>query len=198
MARRKKTPDVLANQQHATNRTAKGGAKKAETPVAPPLPNAEPSLEESASDPLAMLFPHPVDTPISVTTRIKLTVTATEDLTREIASSVSQALGTLPNVQVVTEEADWTLVILSVVVQSPSRMPGGVALSVVIVETPQGQLQERRHSQAGRVPAVSAERLGIFHGAWLRVAARTQLSRLCQQIVADFDSRYLMARRKVS
>lgn len=191
MARRKKTPDVLADQQHAASQTVEGGAKKAETPVAPLLPNAAPLFEESASDPLAMLFPHPVSVPISVTTTIKLTVTATEDLVREIESSVSQALGALPQVQVEAEEADWTLVILSVVVQSPSRRLGGVALSVIVVETPKDQLQEQRRSQAGVNSAISSERLRIFHGAWLRVAARSQLQRLCQQIVTDFAERYL-------
>lgn len=139
-----------------------------------------------------MLFPRPVSAPIFFTTTIKLTVTATEDLAGEVESTMSQAFGALPNVQLVTEEADWTLVILSVVVQSPSRMPRGVALSVVVVETPKGQLQERRHSQTGLVSAISSERLRIFHGAWLRVAARSQLQRLCQQIVTDFAGRYLV------
>jgi hypothetical protein len=145
---------------------------------------------------LTTLFPSPIDTQIYFTATIKLAVTAPEDLAKEIENVMAQALDAVPNVQLVTEAADWTLVILSVAVQVPSRAPHGVALSVIVVETPARQLQERAHMQPALVAAGSSERLSIFHGAWLRVAARSQLPRLCQQVVADFNSRYLAERRR--
>lgn len=191
MARRKKTPDVLADPHAPTSPIVKEKAKSENTLAADPFSNVGSPVEKSFSDPLAMLFPPLADAPRSSTSTIKLTVTATEDLAQEVESAVSQAFSTLSNVQVVTGEADWTLVILSVAIQSPSRTPDGVALSIVVVESPQNQFQERRHPQANLSATASLERLRIFHGAWLRVAVRSQLPRLCRQIVTDFAERYL-------
>ena len=197
MARRKKTPDVLSDQQLLANLTIKERSKRADTLATEPLPNTELLSQESAPDPLAMLFPRLANAPTPFTTTIKLTVTATEDLAKEVENAVSQALGALPHVRVVTKEADWRLVILSVVVQSQSRTPEGVALSVVVVETPKEQLQEQQHAQTNLLPTISSEQLRIFHGSWLRVAARSQLPRLCQQIVTDFTERYLVKRQEM-
>jgi len=192
MAQRKKTPDVLADQQPPPRRTARTSVNKT-SPQIPQSLNAESSIPPAdlSFDPLATLFPRPADVQPAVPVAVKLTVTAPKALAGEVESGMAQALRTLPHVRLVTEEADWHLVILSVAVQAPSRTPHGVALSVVVVNTSTRRVQSQSGMESVSPQAVDAERLSFFHGAWLRVAARSQLPKLCAQIVADFDTRYL-------
>jgi hypothetical protein len=198
MAKRKHTPDMLARQPYRQPSTI-------EAPEIAAPHSSEPSRSALAppSDPLTMLFPDSARTPQPFFARVKLSVTAGEELTKEIVSAVSQALESLPDVQLVSEDADWTLMILGVPLQTPARGATGVGLSVIVVEEFDRQLQEwlriRRNSQPDAESishfAQSAP-LGSFKGAWLRVTAPSQLSRLCQQVVVDFNSRYLEKRRR--
>ncbi len=199
MAKRKHTPDLLAGQPHGQRPATKAAESKgshssdpSKSPLAPP------------SDPLTMLFPDSARAPQPFFARVKLSVTAGEDLSKEIEHAVSQAFRSFPDVQLVSEEADWTLVILSVPLQASTREAYGVGLSVVIVESFNRQFQDwllvGKHLQPGAESISHSEQLaplGSFKGAWLRVTAPSQLSRLCRQVVGDFNSRYLEKCRAV-
>lgn len=195
MAQRKKTPDVLADQQRPTRRTVGGSASEAEqTGVRSLTAEATPS-EEPSFDPLAILFPRSEEAQTSSATRIKLEVRAAEELAREIESSTVHAFHALSDVQLATEATDWLLVILSVAVQAPSRAPHGVALTAVAAEIREPSGEGGLRTPPHLATASSVEQVSVFRGTWLRVGNRSQLQELCEQIVADFDRRYLASWR---
>ena len=200
MAKRKHTPDLLAGQPHRQRPTSEAAKSKEHHHSS----DSSKSPLASSSDPLTMLFPDSARTPQPFFARVKLSVTAGEDLSKEIERAVSQAFRSFPDVQLVSEEADWTLVILGVPLQAPTRTAYGVGLSVVVVESFTRQLQEwplaRKHPQPDAQfisHSAPLAPLGSFKGAWLRVTAPSQLSRLCRQVVSDFNSRYLEKQRAV-
>src|SRR5262249_39045347 len=105
MAKRKHTPDFLAGQPHGqrpTTEITKSKERRSSDPSKSPL--APPS------DPLTMLFPDSARAPQPFFAKVKLSVTAAEDLSKEIEHAVSQAFRSFPDVQLVSEAADWTLV----------------------------------------------------------------------------------------
>jgi hypothetical protein len=150
-----------------------------------------------------VLFPREPQAAPSFSARIQLTVTAPDALAKEVEHCLTQAFHALADVQLVTDSADWTLLILGVTLQTPSRGVHGVALSIVVNETPDHQVQEwllaRERGARSRLAPLSETKPvsppSFFKGAWLRVGAPTQLSQLCKQVVADFNNRYLEKRR---
>jgi hypothetical protein len=126
---------------------------------------------------------------------VKLEVTAFDDLAPKVQHCMSQALGALPNTQLVQEEADWTLIILGVPVQPPGGKIYGIALSAVATKTfDHLQASESRARQESRTDSTSAAPAippGVFRGTWLRIGALAHLQRLCEQLVSDFSRRYL-------
>ena len=194
MARRKKTPDVLAEQTPQSPNLTRSEERKQQPSVDQPDYLETPAKEESSSDLYATLFSPPLGEPSSRLTRIKLAVTGEENLAREVQHCVSQALGRLPHAQFVQEGEDWTLIVLGAPIQPPGGKTYGVALSAVATRTvsrrqksqpPQPNLQD---DSVSSTPAVQSS---VFKGSWLRIGALTQIQRLCEQLVSDFSSRYL-------
>jgi hypothetical protein len=197
MARRKKTPDVLANQQRDAQQISTPSAATSDLSGSQSSNEAEARSKSSTPGPLETLFPSAASTAASSIIKVKLTVTSATDIARKIEDAITQALGALPEVQLVAKEEDWTLIVLGTALQAPARQPYGVALSVVAVETEPHRLRKRQRLQPDSSSAPPSERPGIFRGAWLRVTTCSQLERLCQQLVADFESRYLANQRIV-
>lgn len=183
MAKRKKTPDLLADREaHERYPTP---AREKNPSAAPPLP---------ATDPFTALFPLPTaGEPVPFSTRIKLIVTAGEDMAREVEQQVAQALSAFPDVHLVQAEADWMLIVLGVPVQSPNGKTSGIALSAVVTKTVTQQVRDSVRSASLLAPASAP--VEAFRGTWLRIGSRHRIQHLCEQLVADFNDRYLHTER---
>lgn len=198
MAKRKTTPDVLANRQSKERHTT---PLRENSPTAgQPLHATDQVVVEPTSDPFTALFPSPPAVgPVPFSARIKLTVTAGEDIAHEMGQYVSHALSSFPDVRLVQEEAEWTLIVLGVPIQSPNGKTYGIALSTVVTKTVDQQLQESLRSGPLLDPTsasvTSPAQVEAFRGTWLRIGARRRMQQLCEQIVAEFNSRYLDAQR---
>ncbi len=192
MAKRKKTPDLLADREsHERSPTP----ARAKNPSADPtLPATDQAGVASTADPFTALFPPPaVGEPAPSSVRIKLTVTAGEDMAHEVEEHVAQALSAFPYVHLVQAEADWTLIVLGVPIQSPNGKTSGIALSAVVTKTVTQQVRDSVRSASLLAPASAP--VEAFRGTWLRIGSRHRIQHLCEQLVADFNDRYLHTER---
>ena len=100
--------------------------------------------------------------------------------------------------RLVQEEAEWTLIVLGVPIQSPNGKTYGIALSVVVTNSVDQQIQESVQRGPLLIPTSASATVPApveaFRGMWLRIGARRHLPHLCEQLVMDFNSRYLEAR----
>ena len=198
MAKRKKTPDVLAHRQSKERHTTPLQEKS--PPADQPLHATDQVVVEPTTDPFTALFPsQPAAAPAPFSARIKLTVTAGENIAHEMGQYVSDALSSLPDVYLVQEEAEWTLIVLGVAIQSPNGKTYGIALSAVVTKTVDQQFEDSLRSDPLLDPASasapSPTQVEVFRGTWLRIGAHQRMQHLCEQIVADFNSRYLDGQR---
>lgn len=196
MAKRKKTPDVLAGQNPRADEPTPPGARKRQASTDQSSPDASRQVKEESSNPFAVLFPlQPVEKLPTVSTRVKLEVTAFDDLTAKVQHCMSQALSALPYMQLVQDGADWTLIILGVPIQPPGGKIYGIALSAVATKAfDRVQVTESHTDQESRTdftPVGSTIPARVFRGTWLRIGALVHLQRLCEQLVNDFNRRYL-------
>lgn len=197
MAKRKKTPDVLAEHKAKAQKSTLSGEHERQPSLDQPV--GAPTQEEgqSSSNPYAALFPpQTVSNPPSPSARVKLEVTASQDIAQKVQHGVSQALRTLPDMQLVQEKADWTLIILGVPIQPPGGRIHGIALSAVATTTfdrlPADESRTRQGSRKNSISEAPAIPPGVlFRGTWLRIGALAHIQKLCEQLVNDFSRRYL-------
>lgn len=197
MAKRKKTPDVLAEHKSKAQKSTLSDEHERQPSLDQPVRAPMQEEEQSSSNPYAALFPpQPASNPPSPSARVKLEVTASQDIAQKVRHCMSQALRTLPDMQLVQEKADWTLIILGVPIQPPGGKIHGIALSAVATTTfDHLQADESRTRQGNRKDSTSeapAIPPGVlFRGTWLRIGALAHVQKLCEQLVGDFSRRYL-------
>jgi hypothetical protein len=185
MAKRKKTPEVLTD-RGAKERPPTPGREQS-PPADYPPPAMDQTVVEPPADPVAALFPSPspvLPSPSSISVTLK--VSAGGDLADEVEQYVSQALRALPDVRLVQAEAQWSLIVLGVLIQLSSGKTQGTALSAVVTKTVASPLP---------VSVTASAPMGAFRGTWLRIGARHRIQHLCEQLVADFKDRYLHPER---
>lgn len=194
MAKRKKTPDILADQTegravqgHAEPQalTADGGQTEIAQPPAP-----------TPADPFAAMFLHDSDPPLPFSTTVKLTVTGPERLRRATAECLIHELQALGDTAVVDEDAEWELAVLGTEIQTARGGTYGVALSIVVLCNAH-LTKEKSGSRGGPSNSPPPSPFSEFRGVWLRVAAKAGLWRQCQEIIADFDATHLDAPRRL-
>ena len=66
--------------------------------------------------------------------RVKLDVVAQEQLKNDIYSHMVQAFQSVPEVQLVQADPDWTIEIVTLTLQDPEGQPTAVGLSVIVLE----------------------------------------------------------------
>ena len=172
MATRKKTPQILGDESPQTppaspsrRRSTRRSTKKVPSE---PTPSAE-------TQPLT---PTPSSSPVPVC----VAVTAPAQLASAIRMSFRQALEAYSDIRLVETGADWSIVILGVGIQTTGHNTDGVALSVTVVQA----LDVSDNETQTPLPPE-----GLFHTAWLRVGASTDLERLCSQLATNFHDRYV-------
>ena len=90
------------------------------------------SLGVPVSDPGNGQMPPP--DPLVFARRVKIEVVAPEQLKTDIYRNMAQAFQSIPNVQLVQENPDWTIEIVTLTLQDEEGNPTAVGLSVVILE----------------------------------------------------------------
>ena len=194
MAKRKKTPDILAEQKPQAPDLTRSEEHEQQPSVDPLVHPETQAAKESSSDLYDALFSPPLEEPLSRAARVKLTVTAEANLAREVQHCIAQALNRLPYAQFVQEEEDWTLIVLGAPIQPPGGKTYGVALSAVAAKTLRRREKNQAsqpHRRAASVLPTSSAQSSVFKGSWLRIGALSQTQRLCEQLVNDFSRRYL-------
>jgi hypothetical protein len=198
MAKRKKTPEVLID-RGAQERPPTPNQQQ-NPPADHPSPTINQAVVEPPSDPVAALFPSPspvLPSPSAISVTLK--VSASGDLAGEVEQYVSEALRALPNVRLIQAEAQWTLIVLGVLIQSPSGKTQGTALSAVVTKAATSPTRESAPSGSrlapAATPATALAPMEVFRGTWLRIGAHQHVQHLCEQIVADFNDRYLDTER---
>ena len=187
MAKRKKTPDILAERppeeiderldipktQESAPSVSVGS--QVTTQVLPPT--------REMNDPVAAIFPQE-RARRSLSTRVKLTLPAVEGVMSAVKAYLTLALRALPDVVLVDEQADWELVIVGVPLHTPWGEADSIALSVVVLQPPAQRTEAARPRESD------------FCGVWLRIGAPGQVRHVCREIVARFSSKHLAAARQ--
>lgn len=176
MAKRKQTPDILAEGRETTSTQESQPPAlvhtQVVTPTTPPL--------QKADDPVAAIFPQ--DQPRrSRSIRVKLTLPTVEGVMRAVRAYLTLELRALPDVMLVDEQADWELVIVGVPLPMRRDETGGIVVSVVVLH-PQGQRKQAAYRGGSD-----------FCGVWLRLCSPGQVRPVCQEIVARFNLKHLDA-----
>jgi hypothetical protein len=201
MAKRKKTPDILA--ELLEDERVAPELQEPETDRPADRQAGEPAKQHDVqqTDPLATLFPQKGTPTLQFSSRVTLTITAPKSIKGEVESSMTQELRSLGGVVMVDEEADWVFVILGAELQTKRGDTYGVALSAVVLQAIDSRLLKewfpaQRSPSHPSVVDVTSSHLYDFRGVWLRVGAKVHLQSLCRGVVADFNSKYLEEQRK--
>ena len=128
--------------------------------------------------------------------RVRVVVDAEDNISRLVTSYINRELHSLHDVVTVNVDPEWELHVVAVKVSTWGREVG-VALSAVMFERFDNQildpLFEPRYNDFGTRLTTSLCRLPVY---LLQVGPTNELKKLCQEIVADFDTKRLKPSRK--
>ena len=133
-------------------------------------------------------------------TTVKLKVSADKSIEHLITSYIKRELRSLGDVRIVEkyEDAMWQLELLGIEAEIRGGYQTGVVLTVLILRPFHNQPllrvlpEEYRHRCN-----IATSGLHYFCNQWLRTGSSEDLRRICEKIVADFDSKYLEESRKM-
>ena len=135
--------------------------------------------------------------------RVKLQITAPEEIRNQIDSYISRELRSLGDVQIITDEPDFVISVLAIVVDNRAGYKAGFALTDVILRPCQNKAkfwkmlfgQSLSEKQYATLEGMTAD-LYRFEDQHIRVSALTDLQGVCQEMVADFDTKHLKSERE--
>lgn len=142
--------------------------------------------------------------------KVKVDVSANDNINGEIVSYLSRELRSLGDVIVVDEKPDWTISIVALELTNKGGNNTGVALSILILSKPHSPLIEMGINDLYRLKKINKFEMdslqqminidfGLvteYEGHWLRTGSPDNLRDICNGIVADFDSKYLEPTRE--
>lgn len=131
--------------------------------------------------------------------RVSVSVNANENIKGEIESYISRELRSLGDIIVTDNNPRWVLNIVALEVSTKGGYKSGVLLSIVILEPFDSSLLMDlvgdKNKQNKQLIYVMTLDLYSFSGHWLRVGAPEDLRKICNAIVADFDTEYIKPAR---
>lgn len=151
--------------------------------------------------------------PIKYSTKIKINISANDKIKGELTSYLTRELRELNDVTIVDKKADWVLEILGIDLETKNGYKNGFCISVIILK-PFGNgdlivafLQDttiERTQWSNLAKAVYSINTNTdvflnaysFCGSWIRTGAPDEMKKVCQGVIADFDSEYLEPERK--
>jgi len=135
--------------------------------------------------------------------KIRISVIAPKNIKELISSYMTRELRQLGNVAIVDHNPDWHLAVTAVELKNNRGIRTGVALSLIISTPltdsfvkPVIKAIEKETSLSRQTEILNTTPLSIIRSNWLRVDSDNEIKKLCQGIVADFDTEYLEVDRK--
>jgi hypothetical protein len=133
---------------------------------------------------------------IEFNARVTVEVSATENIKGLIHSFLTRELRSLEDVLIVDEDPDYKLEVAAVELTSNKGQKTGVALSILILMPFDSELftplLEAKYKESSELITTNLYNLNKH---WLRVGSDDDLRKICQKIVADFDSQHLESSR---
>jgi len=138
--------------------------------------------------------------------RVKVNVSADENISSRIESYIKRELRSLQDVTVVEDNANYEILIIALEPETISgHKTGGIVLSILILEPIDvatlvnvlkiyNIIYPEKINQAGKI--IGAQQPCCVHDFRLQTGPAEDLKRLCEEMVADFDSKFLEYGRK--
>jgi hypothetical protein len=137
-----------------------------------------------------------------VSWRVKVSVTAPEDVEEQINGFLTRQLLTVPDVQLVGEgEADFEIAIVATRTRTVTGTENGFALSIAIIK-PFSSFSAGLAEALRLSPEQSDLLQNVTSGVrdvrdlWLRTGSGDDLGRVLQQVVIDFDAQHVEEMRR--
>lgn len=129
--------------------------------------------------------------------RVKVSVTAPDNIESQVKSFVSRELRSLGDVIVSDSDFEYVIGILVLVLTTEGGYESGVGISTIVLSTFENEWM---------IPSIKPESVDLvknftsdlyyYPDHQIRVAQRDSIKSQCEQIVAEFDSGYLNPRRE--
>ena len=153
---------------------------------------------------LAVLAPAPAFAQAAgeVQWRVRVSVTAPEDVEEQITGFLSRQLLSVPDLQLVGEDqADFEIAIVATRTHTVAGRENGFALSVAIIKpfsSFSAGLAEALQLSPEQSDLLQNVTAGVrdVRDLWLRTGAGDDLGRVLQQIVMDFDQQHVEEMRR--
>ena len=135
--------------------------------------------------------------------RIKLNVSASESLRKELNKCLTNELNAINDTIVVDNNPEWELSILAETTPTKDKSNLNIMLSVLISNPFLKNIINVEQFLASLNPFQASymrnyfSRSGIVIDHWLRFDVHDNLTKMCKDIVADFDSKYLEKSRQI-
>lgn len=147
-------------------------------------------------------------------TTVELDITADKEITNEVYSYISRELRSIGDVKLVEENPDWVINVVAMQTENIAGHSTGVVFSVVVVTelhsvsilleivkwafgiSPKELKETMYIGLENAFTAVTAGHSEI-RAHWLRVGSTEHVQRICQGIVADFDTEHLKIAREM-
>jgi len=131
------------------------------------------------------------------TARVKVIVSAKENIKSSLTSYLNRELRSLNDVELVETDPEWELNVLAVELKTTGGYKSGVALSVVIIspfinQMLSGFFQEQFEDAGLKMTSD----LYLYPDHWLNVGPADKLQDLCKDVIATFDTKHLEEGRK--
>jgi len=141
------------------------------------------------------------------TARVKLEVSAKEEIKGEITSYFTRELRAIKDVTIVDDNPDWLISVVALENKVNDGVSTGFTLSAVILRPIKKNIFEWDMETAARKGKLTPGQRTIidtfisdgyhFESHLLRVGPTSDLKEMCQEIVADFDGKQLEDGRKM-
>jgi len=129
--------------------------------------------------------------------QIKVNVSGDPSIKTLVSSYLNRELRALGDVELVNNNADWSMSIICAQTESIGGYPSSVLLSVVITELyPNAAIVSMLPTESKQPGDEITSNLYLARDHWVRSGSQGNLQEICSKIVADFDTLYLEKERQ--
>jgi len=130
--------------------------------------------------------------------RVQVVVDANENIKAEIESYISRELRSLGDIIVTDDEPRWILDILAIESKKTGDYTTGIVLSIVILEPYNNKFLIEQVNPKYKADAL-LETMGLseYTAHSVRTGPTDSLRNICNEVVADFDSKHLKQAREM-
>jgi hypothetical protein len=129
--------------------------------------------------------------------RVKVTVTASDDVMGTVSSYMKRELLSLNDVELVDDNPEWEINVMALELRTVGGYKTGVAVSTVIINHYNNQLLSGFFQQKFKDTGLQmTSQLYLHPEQRLNIGSPDDLYKICRDIVGDFDTKYLEKSRK--